>query len=250
MLGRSSVIGMAAALLTPLAADAATMRATFSGRAVVTDCGGLFAAAPNAQAGCSSGGLGGFFSDEPFALAILYDTGLGSPIPGDPSGLWGGAHLDARSPILAASFTAAGSTIDVAPLAYGLVAYGGEALSFSIVGNENGADDPLNTGDIVWAWQVTFARDGVPAPSFRDPFDGDGLSGGLLTFRERMNHPTGYTDGDAYLTVTHLTISLVPEPSTWGLLIVGFGLVGGSMRGRRSRAASCLSVGSHSEETP
>lgn len=40
------------------------------------------------------------------------------------------------------------------------------------------------------------------------------------------------------LVVTGLTASAgVPEPATWGLMILGFGAVGGAMRRRRSAAA-------------
>ncbi|MGL6044521.1 MAG: PEPxxWA-CTERM sorting domain-containing protein, partial [Sandaracinobacteroides sp.] len=31
-------------------------------------------------------------------------------------------------------------------------------------------------------------------------------------------------------------VSAVPEPASWALLIAGFGLVGGSLRSRRSKA--------------
>ena len=48
-------------------------------------------------------------------------------------------------------------------------------------------------------------------------------------------------DGYRYLAINNFTVTqadaAVPEPATWGLMIAGFGLVGGTMRRRRARVA-------------
>lgn len=231
------IVGTVAALAMAGTADAAVMRATLTGTAFIKDCGRYFGAASGAKAACSSGELGSFYSDAPFTLTFDYQTALGQPIPGYPASVWGGADLGTQSPIFAATFTAAGSQVDIAPISYAMINQVGDTILFEAVGNENGANDPLSTGDVVWVWNANFARDGVPAPSFRDPISADGMSGGLITFRERLNHPTGYADVEASLNVTHLTITAIPEPATWALLIFGFGMVGSSARRKRNSPA-------------
>ncbi|GGB20210.1 hypothetical protein GCM10011380_07240 [Sphingomonas metalli] len=42
--------------------------------------------------------------------------------------------------------------------------------------------------------------------------------------------------GDLIATAGDVTVTAVPEPATWALLILGFGLVGGAMRRRRAAA--------------
>lgn len=39
------------------------------------------------------------------------------------------------------------------------------------------------------------------------------------------------------LTQTSAAASAVPEPATWGMMLIGFGAIGASLRGRRSNAA-------------
>jgi PEP-CTERM motif len=47
--------------------------------------------------------------------------------------------------------------------------------------------------------------------------------------------PTGASQNQVYLTAA--TLGGVPEPTTWAMLIVGFGIIGAAMR-RRGRRAS------------
>lgn len=46
-----------------------------------------------------------------------------------------------------------------------------------------------------------------------------------------------FPDGYAYFTVTHVTneaLSAIPEPATWTMMIVGFGLAGSALRRKRN----------------
>ena len=40
----------------------------------------------------------------------------------------------------------------------------------------------------------------------------------------------------AYFALDNISLSAVPEPATWAMMIGGFGMVGGAMRRRRSSA--------------
>ena len=46
------------------------------------------------------------------------------------------------------------------------------------------------------------------------------------------------TGGDNYYSLSEFQAFAVPEPSTWALMILGFGLVGGAMRQRKTLALS------------
>lgn len=62
---------------------------------------------------------------------------------------------------------------------------------------------------------------------------GNGELHGILKFSGSFNSLT-YTDTfDEYWHGIQVGIGAVPEPSTWALLILGFGVVGGSLRQRR-----------------
>jgi hypothetical protein len=52
-----------------------------------------------------------------------------------------------------------------------------------------------------------------------------------------FNLSGGFTAGPATLTITQAPVAAVPEPSTWAMMLLGFGAIGASMRHRRQRGA-------------
>jgi hypothetical protein len=64
----------------------------------------------------------------------------------------------------------------------------------------------------------------------------DGLNLGVGTFQINLagTAPVGTTWQG---TVNFSAMNAVPEPATWGLMLLGFGLMGASMRRRRTRVA-------------
>lgn len=65
-------------------------------------------------------------------------------------------------------------------------------------------------------------------------FDAGNLLGGLDTFSFNR---AGLSNARLYSTGSYIPNNGVPEPATWGLLIVGFGLTGGAMRRRKVASA-------------
>lgn len=57
------------------------------------------------------------------------------------------------------------------------------------------------------------------------------FAGGPLTFSFTQN------GGDPFRgsIIDNVSIAAVPEPATWGMMILGFGLIGGALRGARRR---------------
>ena len=50
----------------------------------------------------------------------------------------------------------------------------------------------------------------------------------------------GVIDGSTFSGLAFAPTSAVPEPATWGLMLVGFGIVGSTLRRRRSQAAYAI----------
>jgi hypothetical protein len=57
-----------------------------------------------------------------------------------------------------------------------------------------------------------------------------------VTFSISGGTPSGLPGGGDYFAVDDLSISFVPEPQSWAMMIAGFGLVGATMRRRRTSA--------------
>src|SRR5207237_5757516 len=96
----------------------------------------------------------------------------------------------------------------VRPKKIGVSATGGSAVVYSY-------DNPTNTaGDMQY---VTYTYDFVATNTMQQ-----------IQFTSQENNAFGPV-------LDNVSISLVPEPATWGLMIAGFGLVGGMAR-RRARA--------------
>lgn len=91
----------------------------------------------------------------------------------------------------------------------------------------------------------------VGSMDFTDPLDyfvqsGDQTSGRFATFDQDPVTGVFSRRASANLLPTRVTIApldaAIPEPSTWAMLIVGFGLIGGTLRMRRRRALSLAAV--------
>ena len=107
-----------------------------------------------------------------------------------------------------------------------------------------------------------FAADGTAAVNFTTlTLSGAGVTGGVMDFAGPVSNGTAntYAISNIALGIGTYTINLagtansdaafqgtvkfnlaaagVPEPATWGLMLLGFGLMGSSMRRRRARTA-------------
>jgi hypothetical protein len=90
-----------------------------------------------------------------------------------------------------------------------------------------GAGEAYHAGDVLTGTLV------VPQnTSFVDTYP-DEIISGSDTYRGIVAVAgTGESDG-----TWRLTVSGIPEPASWGLMIAGFGLAGGALRGARARRA-------------
>ena len=83
-----------------------------------------------------------------------------------------------------------------------------------------------------------FSAPGIaPCVVVGDVFGGTPVSGGFLEIvpPAAFGHgpSVGFTPGGTIYPTQPVTPPAVPEPSTWGMLITGFGLVGAAMRAQR-----------------
>ncbi|MBW8296167.1 MAG: PEPxxWA-CTERM sorting domain-containing protein [Sphingopyxis sp.] len=103
---------------------------------------------------------------------------------------------------------------------------GGAAAGTRLYGAMSGIDTPLLFAD--------FAA-GDPASIFSNFPAG----GGLVIAYSSMGQEDAFTYGNIYPTMTLLRApilsisSAVPEPGTWAMMLVGFGVIGAAMRNRR-----------------
>ncbi len=70
-------------------------------------------------------------------------------------------------------------------------------------------------------------------------FNGDQTIGRRMTYNfgsDRVTKVIFYSTGNSFELDNIATTSAVPEPATWAMMIVGFGLVGGAIRRRRQTA--------------
>jgi hypothetical protein len=81
-------------------------------------------------------------------------------------------------------------------------------------------------------WQV--AWDIAPVFSFGLITRDSGLTGPIPTDRLRITA----SPGDDYYALSELQAFAVPEPATWGLMIMGFGLAGAALRRQTASTAS------------
>ena len=216
-------------MLAASAASAAIVTATYTGKVSGTnlfgETGGAF----------DNGGVFGTLADlegVDFTAVFTFDTHLGqrTTMPNQDQ-LVGGAPFGLVSPYLSAILTIEG--IDHAFqsdfLAFALVVTDG--LDFSTLHQVSNGFSFLSAG---------LQNPGLPL-NLAGPFSGDYLANSpdnpvlgefLVSGEVALAH--------GYLAASHLTISSasVPEPATWGLMLIGFGGLG--LMARRARRTGLL----------
>ncbi len=73
---------------------------------------------------------------------------------------------------------------------------------------------------------------------------GDAYSGGKLVSTRTLSDPCAsdsVCDANFRFT-TNAAIGAVPEPATWAMMILGFGLIGGAMRSQRRRMRAAFAI--------
>jgi hypothetical protein len=221
---RSSIVGaLAAAALagasTP--ASAAIMMATFAGATPYggTDYAGLF------------GPAGASLAYKPVTLTVTYDTEAGNAIvsPGEDFH-YGGTQFGGQGPIISALVT-----IDGASQALDLSYY---SYVDSYAGAWTWLYGRINTeGNNTSEFSITF-YDGA-AGDLEAPVSTYGYGSGYLTlykpndWGELLAETEFELGGMDIAYVGPSPGGMVPEPSTWALAILGFGLAGAALRARR-----------------
>lgn len=90
-------------------------------------------------------------------------------------------------------------------------------------------------GDVLWS---SYGQDLLENTLYEGSFDPSLVAGktGLLSF---VLHSVGEPNARYFIDIDDVTLpSGVPEPSTWAMMIAGFGLIGGSLRRRRNQMLS------------
>jgi hypothetical protein len=210
--GLTTVAGAAAAILWCAPATAAVTVLNFEGIANLAPVGGFYSS------------LGYEFSPDTLAL-VDADAGGSGNIANEPSGETGMFFLDSNNAILnvAAGFDTGFSFFYSSSVAAAVTVWSGLDGTGTLLGeipitgqfNSGCTGDP--TGDFCnWTNQgVSFA--GVARS---------------INFGGTANQ-TVYDD----ITFGSDVAGAVPEPATWGLMILGFGAIGCALRRRRASAA-------------
>jgi hypothetical protein len=108
------------------------------------------------------------------------------------------------------------------------------AFSMSLTGNAFVTDFTLGFADL---YGLVYDLDGGPLGDFDSPgqFEFEGISADNgIAFYDAGPGPFEFC-GEGYPCA--LVLNYVPEPSSWAMLITGFGMTGAVMRRRRYRAA-------------
>ncbi len=80
-----------------------------------------------------------------------------------------------------------------------------------------------------------FSYDVVGSPSYNVFYDGS------LGELNSVDSPNGFVVNESRFT--SFAVAAVPEPATWGMMILGFGVIGGAMRRRAARVRTAVAFG-------
>lgn len=129
----------------------------------------------------------------------------------------------------------------------------GVFTTFSVLGNPRDSDATIDFGTTALNWMTQPALNGASLGTLNALFAGGYTSlgdgtGGLRAFPSTgagnlwlvgadFVNRDGDIDGFKFST---LSVTPVPEPSTWAMMIGGFGLIGGALRYRRKQTTAVL----------
>lgn len=134
-----------------------------------------------------------------------------------------------------------------------LLSHAGQEINFANFFGAREDDDPDPDADLNGTYRIFDAAsivfqnapgDPIPSGDYRpnganlfSTFNGAAAAGDwTLTIRDRLASDSGRLGSWRLQIETDRVVAAVPEPSTWAMLILGFGLTGGAMRRRRQDA--------------
>lgn len=226
-----AALAVTASLAGAAPASAALVVATYTGTATGADDLGVFG--------------GGMFTDAAFTAVIQYDTTQGTRTT---TAFGDSLAASGTNPFIEASLTIGGTTYTWAP-----VTSGSASVSFGSGQHQIIVDnvDVQPFGDLYTTFSrhlelVTFPVPGLSSiDSYANYSDADpGLWSNARFAATTITNPQTqeYTQTVSQFSLTASNVSVevngaIPEPSTWALMIVGFGSAGAMLR-RRQLATS------------
>ena len=174
---------------------------------------------------------GGNLEGDQITASFSYSAALGSRSGfGDTyDQLVGGISYFASSPITSATFTIAGYSYTYTP-DYSAIAYTQSVAAGAGYGLVEDSAYSLSQDQAL----VAIVADDAPASLFTS--FSSALAPTTGSFFDPGSTKTGIYDSINFDTIS-VAVSAIPEPSTWGLMILGVSLVGVTLR-RRHRSAS------------
>ncbi len=121
----------------------------------------------------------------------------------------------------------------------------GGGTSFSgVTIDDSGVRTTGNTVSLVTSTELAsslffFVDTDVPGPKLFSVGSGTDITFNPGTF----SIADGFTDGEGTLTITNTSVSAVPEPPTWLLMIAGIGGIGLMLRQAERGSGACLDIG-------
>ena len=109
-------------------------------------------------------------------------------------------------------------------------AAGNYGVAFTLSGNDRGA--PAQTTDIYLGTTLVASITLDSSTPWKSYYYSTSTSGGNLTFVEE-----GPSDNQGNL-LDNVSLTSVPEPATWAMMLVGFGALGAAARGRRGKVVA------------
>ena len=152
--------------------------------------------------------------------------------------LWGGAIYGAPSPVSAA-LTINGITVSFSGNHYGYTAqvndFGGITYGLDQI-HHQAISDPSEYGSNIYNGIDSFFNNIVNTQDYTQSLDYYAQNGdeifGRFYYSNGVNYASGALNAN-HVTIARLGAAAVPEPATWALMLLGFGVIGAAMRGRR-----------------